>query len=76
MLFAGNFLWLLWTGGEKVGFLYQLDPQTGATINSLDVAVDKAPDEFVADTAPQDIATEGDNLWILMRFHLLRIKLP
>jgi hypothetical protein len=76
MLFADNFLWLLWTRGEKTGFLYQLDPQTGATINSLDVAVDQAPGEFLADIRPVDIATEGDNLWILMQWHLLRIKLP
>ena len=76
MVFARNSLWLLWTGGENMGFLHQLDPQTGATINKVRVAMDKAPGDFVADLAPADIATEGGNLWILMRFHLLRIKLP
>jgi Na+-transporting NADH:ubiquinone oxidoreductase subunit NqrB len=37
ILYAGNSLWLLWTRGDKPGFLYQLDPQTGATLNSLDL---------------------------------------
>ena len=73
MLYAGNYLWLLWMSGDKRGFLYQLDPQTGATINSLDLIGDKRGNGL---SDPQDIATEGDNLWILTTGQLLRLKLP
>jgi hypothetical protein len=73
MLFAGNYLWLLWTNGDKKGLLYQLDPQTGATINTLDLVGDLGG---AKGDNPQDLATEGNNLWILTTFNLLRIKLP
>jgi hypothetical protein len=72
MLYAGNYLWLLWMGGDKRGFLYQLDPQTGATINSLDLVGDQGR---AKGDIPHDFATEGDNLWILTTFQLLRVKL-
>ena len=72
MLFAGDYLWLVYTG-DKAGWLYQLDPQTGATINSLDLVGDQG--RAISDV-PQDIATEGDNLWVLTSRQLLRIKLP
>jgi hypothetical protein len=73
LLYAGNYLWLLWLRGEQAGFLYQLDPQTGATINSLDLVGDQGQ---VITNDPMDIATEGDNLWILTTGQLLRISLP
>ena len=73
LLYAGNYLWLLWKGGDERGFLYQLDPQTGATINRLDLVGDQGR---AKGDIPKDIATEGDNLWIVTRFQLLRIKLP
>jgi hypothetical protein len=73
LLYAGNFLWLLWKGSDERGFLYQLDPQTGATINSLDLVGDQGRKKG---DIPQDFATEGDNLWILTRYQLLRIILP
>lgn len=73
ILFAGNSLWVLWTSGDKRGFLYQLDPQTGATIDSLDLVGDQGR---AKGDIPHDFATEGDNLWIVTTFQLLRIKLP
>jgi hypothetical protein len=73
MLYAGNYLWLLWMSGDKRGFLYQLDPQTGATINSLDLVGDQGRSKG---DIPHDFATEGDNLWIVTTFQLLRLKLP
>jgi hypothetical protein len=73
MLYAGNYLWLLWMAGDKLGFLYQLDPQTGETINSLDLVGNQ--DRSIADI-PRDMATEGKNLWIVTMFQLLRIQLP
>jgi len=73
LLYAGNYLWLLWKSGDKRGFLYQLDPQTGVTINSLDLIGGQRGNGF---SDPQDIATEGDNLWILTIGKLLRVKLP
>jgi hypothetical protein len=73
ILFAGNSLWVLWTSGDKRGFLYQLDPLTGATINSLDLVGDQGRKKG---DIPHDFATEGDNLWIVTTFQLLRVKLP
>ena len=79
MLFAGNSLWLLWTSGDKAGFLYQLNPQTGATLNSLDLVKaqvwlkDGIP---INNDLPIDIAAEGNNLWILTKFQLLVVKMP
>ncbi len=73
MLYAENYLWVIYTHGEKGGFLCQLDPQTGETINSLDLVGDQG--RSISDV-PQDIATEGDNLWVLTTRQLLRIKLP
>ena len=73
ILYAGNYLWLLWMSGDKRGVLYQLDPQTGATINSLDLVGDQGRSKG---DIPRDMATEGKNLWIVTIFQLLRIKLP
>jgi len=73
LFMAGSYLWLLWTQEEKIGFLYQLDPQTGATINTLDLVGDQGR---AKGDVPRDIATEGDNLWVLTTFELLRIELP
>ncbi len=71
---AGGYLWVLDTlGDEKIGYLFQLDPQTGETLNSLDLVGDEG--RAMGDV-PMDIATEGDNLWILTGRQLLRIKLP
>jgi outer membrane protein assembly factor BamB len=73
MLYAGNYLWLLWMAGDKPGFLYQLDPQTGETIHSLDLVGDQGRSKG---DIPRDLATEGKNLWIVTMFQLLRIQLP
>jgi hypothetical protein len=73
MLYAENYLWVIYTHGEKGGLLCQLDPKTGETINSLDLVGDQG--RSISDV-PQDIATEGDNLWVLTTRQLLRIKLP
>lgn len=70
---AGDCLWVLWTGGEQAGFLYQLDPQTGATVNSLDLVGDEG--RSISDV-PMDIASEGGSLWILTSRQLLRLELP
>jgi hypothetical protein len=73
LLYAGNYLWVLWKGGDKRGYLYQLDPVTGASINSLDLVGDQGRKKG---DIPHGFATEGDNLWIVTTFQLLRIKIP
>jgi len=73
MLFAGNYLWMVYTHGEKAGLLYQLDAQTGETMNSLDLVGEEG--RSLSDV-PQDMAAESDNLWVLTSRQLLRIKLP
>ena len=73
LLYAGNFLCLLWYGGDQRGFLYQLNPQTGATLNSLDLIGDQGRKKG---DIPKDFASESDNLWIVTTRQLLRIKLP
>jgi hypothetical protein len=73
MLFAGNFLWVLTTHGDKRGYLYQLDPQTGATLNTLNVIGDQSHNGI---NDVQDMVTDGENLWIRELGYLLRIKLP
>ncbi|HEX2995275.1 MAG TPA: hypothetical protein VHP14_10640, partial [Anaerolineales bacterium] len=74
LFYAGGSLWLLDTLGEnQMGWLFQLDNQTGEVVNSLDLVGDEA--RAISDL-PMDIATEGDNLWVLTARQLLRIKLP
>ena len=61
-------LWML-AGGEKWGFLYQFNPQTGALLNSLDlVGTDK-------NALTANIALDDHDLWVLMVKELLRIHL-
>jgi hypothetical protein len=79
MLYAGNYLWLLWTSGNKPGILYQLDPQTGAILNSLDLVKAQTWDKGgvpIHNDLPIDIAAEGNNLWILTKFQLLNVQMP
>jgi hypothetical protein len=73
LFYAGDQLWVLDTVGDKMGWLFQVDPQTGETINSLDLVGDE--NRAIGDV-PVDIATESDNLWVLTARQLLRIKLP
>jgi len=73
LFFAGDYVWVLDTLGDKMGYLFQVDPQTGETINSLDLVGDEG--RAIGDL-PMDIATEGDHLWVLTARQLLRIKLP
>jgi hypothetical protein len=73
MLYAGGYLWLVYTHGEKPGILCQLDPITGETISSLDLIGDQGRSKG---DVPVDMATESDNLWILTIRQLIRIKLP
>jgi hypothetical protein len=73
LFYAGDYLWVLDTLGDKMGWLFQFDPQTGEMVNSLDLVGDKA--RAVGDL-PMDIAAEGNNLWVLTSRQLLRIKLP
>jgi hypothetical protein len=74
LFYAGDYLWMLDTlGDNKLGWLFQVDPQTGETVNSLDLVGDEGRE---AGDLPMDIATEGDNLWVLTGRQLLRIKLP
>jgi len=61
-------LWML-AGGEKWGYLYQFDPQTGVLLNSLDIAYgDKK-------TFTANIALDDHDLWVSMAKELLRIHL-
>jgi hypothetical protein len=73
VLYAGGYLWLVYTLGEKPGILCQLDPITGETISSLDLIGDQGRSKG---DVPVDMATESDNLWILTIRQLIRIKLP
>ncbi|HSK88611.1 MAG TPA: hypothetical protein VK880_09655 [Anaerolineales bacterium] len=70
---AGDSLWVLDTIGDKMGYLFRVDLQTGETIDSLDLVGDEG--RALGDL-PVDIAAEGDNLWVLTTRQLLRIKLP
>jgi hypothetical protein len=73
LLFAGNFLWVLTTHGDRRGLLYQLDPQTGVTLNTLDVIGGQRGNGF---SDVQDMATDGEYLWIREMGNLVQIKLP
>lgn len=73
LFFAGDYVWVLDTIGDQMGYLFRVDPRTGETINSLDLVGDEG--RAIGDL-PMDIATEGDNLWVLTARQLLRIKLP
>jgi len=73
LFFAGDTLWVLDTIGDRMGYLFRVDPQTGETIDSLDLVGDEG--RALGDL-PVDIAAEGDNLWVLTTRQLLRIKLP
>ncbi len=73
LLYAGDYLWVLYVGGEHGGWLYQLDPQTGKTLVSLDLVGDEG--RTMGDF-PMDIASAGDNLWVVTTQQLLRIKMP
>ena len=73
LLYAGDYLWLLYTDGEYAGHLYQLDPQTGATITSLDLLGD---DGRSREDLPSDMVSDGDHIWVLTKGQLLRIKIP
>ena len=61
-------LWML-AGGKQWGYLYQFDPQTGALLNSLDIAYG------VKTTLTANIALDDHDLWVLMAKELLRIHL-
>ena len=61
-------LWML-AGGKQWGYLYQFDPQTGALLNSLDIAYG------VKTTLTANIALDEHDLWVLMAKELLRIHL-
>lgn len=74
LFYAGGTLWVLDTlGDDKMGWLFQIDNQTGEIVNSLDLVGEEA--RAMGDL-PTDIVTEGDNLWVLTARQLLRIKLP
>ncbi len=72
MVYAAKSLWLAWETGDKRGWLYRLNPRTGATLDSLDLVEDGGRDKG---EVALDIATEGDNLWILTLYRLIRIRL-
>ena len=69
LLYDGHALWLL-AGGKNQGALFQLDPQSGATVNRLDIPPSEKGD------VPGDIAFDGHNLWVLTGKQLVRISLP
>ncbi len=72
MVYAGKSLWLAWESGDKRGWLYRLNPRTGATLDSLDLVED--PGREKGEVA-LDLATEGENLWVLTLYRLIRIRL-
>lgn len=69
LLYDGHALWLL-AGRKNQGALFQLDPQSGATVNRLDIPPSEKGD------GPVDIAFDGHNLWVLTVKQLVRISLP
>lgn len=61
-------LWML-AGGDKWGYLYRLDPQTGALLDSLElVAADQ-------NNLTANIALDDHDLWVSLAMELLRIHL-
>ena len=62
-------LWML-AGGKKWGYLYQLDPQTGALLDSLDLVGAEQKNTFTS-----NIALDDHDLWVSMAKELLRIHL-
>ncbi len=72
MVYAGKSLWLAWETGDKRGWLYRLNPRTGATLDSLDLVQDSGREKG---EVALDIATEGENLWVLTLYRLVRIRL-
>ena len=62
-------LWML-AGGKKWGYLYQLDPQTGALLDSLDLVGAEQKNTFTS-----NIALDDHDLWVSMVKELLRIHL-
>ncbi len=73
MLYEDNTLWLIYTDGQKLGWLYQLDPKTGATLASLDLVGDSGGS---ISNLPWDMVADGNDLWVLTTRQLLQIKMP
>jgi hypothetical protein len=73
LIYAGGYLWLVYTGGDKAGLLLQLDAASGKTIHTLDLVGDEGRDQS---DVPMDLAAEGGSLWVLTTRQLLRIRLP
>lgn len=69
LLYDGHALWLL-ADGKNRGALFQLDPQSGATMNKLDIPASVEGD------SPVDIAFDGHNLWVLTTMQLVKVSLP
>jgi hypothetical protein len=62
-------LWML-AGGEKWGYLYQFDPQTGAVLNQIELV---SADDHTTFTT--NIALDDRDLWVSLANELLRIHL-
>ena len=57
-------------GGDKWGYLYRFDPQTGALLNSLDLVGADYKKTFTT-----NLALDDHDLWVAMAKELLRIHL-
>ncbi len=57
-------------GGDKWGYLYRFDPQTGALLDSLDLVGADYKKTFTA-----NLALDDHDLWVSMAKELLRIHL-
>ncbi len=62
-------LWML-AGGDKWGYLYRFDPETGELLSSLDLVGAESKKTFTA-----NIALDDHDLWVAMAKELLRIHL-
>ncbi len=72
MAYGGKSLWLAWESGDKRGWLYRLNPHTGETLESLDLVGESGR---AKGEVSLEVATEGDSLWVLTLYRLIRIKL-
>jgi hypothetical protein len=57
-------------GGDKWGYLYRFDPETGELLSSLDLVGAESKKTFTA-----NIALDDHDLWVAMAKELLRIHL-
>jgi hypothetical protein len=72
MAYDGHNLWLLSSVGRGGGFLYAYDPQNGHKLGSLQVG--DAEGHTRQAQIPVDMASDGQNLWVLTTGDLVKVS--